>query len=283
VKLSVITINRNDCPGLKRTVESVLSQTYQDYEYVVVDGASQDGSREFLEANARRFHFWISEPDRGIYDAMNKGIRAARGEYCLFLNSGDWLANDAILETVFSVPVWADIVSGDIFFYDNEKGEVKWHVPSPEVLTAKTLFLGTLPHQATLIRRELFSRFGYYDEQLRITSDWQFFVQVLLEKGVSYQHIPHTLAYFNMDGISCRPATGGLARQEQLTLLRAKYPRFLPDYLRLEALESEAHRWEGSHEKTVFVFLKKCGVIPLGVLTVRLFRYINRVLTNART
>lgn len=97
-KISIITISYNNLEGLKRTVHSVLSQSYKDYEYIVVDGGSNDGSKEYLEANSAHITRWVSEPDKGIYNAMNKGIAMATGKYCIFMNSGDHFFSATTLE-----------------------------------------------------------------------------------------------------------------------------------------------------------------------------------------
>ena len=98
--LSIITINYNDKEGLARTMNSVLSQTYTDFEYIVIDGGSNDGSKTIIEQHQDQLGYWVSEPDSGIYNAMNKGIAKANGEYILFLNSGDVLIDDTIIKYV---------------------------------------------------------------------------------------------------------------------------------------------------------------------------------------
>ena len=90
MKLSIITVNLNNLEGLKKTYESVVCQTFTDYEWLVIDGGSTDGSREFIEEHQDKFAYWCSEPDKGIYNAMNKGIVRAKGEYLNFMNSGDY-------------------------------------------------------------------------------------------------------------------------------------------------------------------------------------------------
>ena len=96
-KFSIITVNYNNLEGLKKTVESVKNQTYQKFEYIVIDGGSYDGSLEFIKDNESLLDYWVSEPDSGVYQAMNKGIEKATGEYLLFLNSGDHFCNTKVL------------------------------------------------------------------------------------------------------------------------------------------------------------------------------------------
>ncbi|MCC5612603.1 glycosyltransferase [Nostoc sp. CHAB 5834] len=273
-RLSVITVNLNNLLGLQRTLNSLFSQTFTDYELIVIDGGSTDGSIAFLEQHDSRITRWTSETDRGIYHAMNKGIKVAVGKYCLFLNSGDWLVTNTTLERVFTRDSQADIVSGDVYFFDTINNVIKWHVPSPDEFTAKTLFLGTLPHQATFIRRNLFDRFGLYNEQLKIASDWLFFFTTLLENDCSYQHHNEPVAYFSMDGISCDPKTNSLPRQEKLNLLQKKYHRYLPDYQHLDELEKQHKEWIQSREYAVYKFLERTGIVSVGVQTRRLKRFI---------
>ena len=112
VKLSIITVNLNNLEGLKKTYESVVCQTFTDYEWLVIDGGSTDGSREFIEQHQDKFAYWCSESDKGIYNAMNKGIVRAKGEYLNFMNSGDYFVSDKTLAKVFSREINVDILYG---------------------------------------------------------------------------------------------------------------------------------------------------------------------------
>ena len=278
IPLSIITINLNNAVGLEKTVQSVSKQTFQDFEYILIDGGSTDTSVDVINKLSDRITYFVSERDRGIYHAMNKGIGRARGEYCLFLNSGDWLTTPTVLEEVFAQNPQADVVAGDIYFYDNQKQIVHWHVRSPDEITAKALFLGTLPHQATFIRRRLFDLVGVYNEQLRIAADWLFFVDALLVHQCSYAHHPAAIAYFNMDGISCNPATNGLPRQEQRSILQERYPRFVADYEQLGKLEKERQQWLVSREYAVYRLLERTRIIQSGVFLRRIKRFVLRTL-----
>lgn len=274
--ISIISVNLNNSKGLSKTLLSVFEQTYKDIEFIVIDGGSTDQSISVIKNYQYRIDFWTSEPDKGIYHAMNKGIQQAKGDYCLFLNSGDWLTSPTVLEEVFSTNPTADIVSGDVYFFDTVQNKIKWHVQSPEKLTAKTLFLGTLPHQATFIKRELFSKVGPYNENLKIASDWLFWVEALLQYGCSYEHFSGVLSYFNMDGISCNPNTDSLPKKEQLQILNDKYPLFIEDYNQLANLESASHQWHEGREYIVYTYLKKLGIIKWGVLALRIGRFLKR-------
>ena len=111
--LSIITINLNNREGLRKTIESVVNQTFQDFEFIVIDGASTDGSVEVIQ-DYPRINYWISEPDTGIYNAMNKGIAKATGEYCLFLNSGDTLFQINTLTGILQSNPKGDIIFGNV-------------------------------------------------------------------------------------------------------------------------------------------------------------------------
>ena len=281
IKLSIITVNLNNYYGLQKTIESVIKQQFTNYEYLIIDGFSNDGSKELIEGFEDKISYWISELDHGIYNAMNKGIKQAKGEYCLFLNSGDWLISDKVLENVFAKNKFdADIISGNVYFFDTAKNEIKWSVCSPDNLTAKSLFYGNIPHQAAFIKRSLFEKAGLYDESLIIASDWLFFLEAFLEYGVTYQHYDGVVAYFNMEGISCNSETQNLPRVEQLQILKKKYPLFIKDYEELENLEKEKNIWENSREFIVFTYLKKIGFINFCAFIYRLKNFIKRILTK---
>lgn len=204
MKLSVITINRDNLVGLQRTVESVVSQTWREFEYILVDGASSDGSAEYLADNVDLFDYSESEPDNGVYHAMNKGIKQAHGEYLLFLNSGDVLANDTILEELIPLLGGEGIIYGDLILIQQDgKQEIKKY---PDQLSWNYVRDHSLPHPATFIRRNLFDLAGLYNEDDRISSDWQFFMRVLFFFSVSYLHVNHSISIFGLDGMCNDPA-----------------------------------------------------------------------------
>ncbi len=276
-RLSIITVNLNNRQGLKRTLKSVASQSYKNVELILVDGGSSDGSQELFPQYQTIITRVVSEPDRGIYHAMNKGIGMACGEYLLFLNSGDWLAENDVLERVFSDFPDTDIVAGDIDYIDPATSRVRWHVESPDLLTAATLFHGSLPHQATFIRSHLFAKHGLYNEELTIASDWKFFLEVLLEKHATYARFRGTVACFMLDGLSSRPETCGLPQQEQRFVLGQKFPRFLTDYDRLKALDDERVQWQNSREFHAFRILKKTGVVSAMILLIRVSNRLRKI------
>lgn len=206
--LSIITINRNNAVGLERTLRSVLSQSVSGFEYIIVDGASTDGSTEIVKQFANQFRGcfkWISEPDSGIYNAMNKGIGMASGKYLQFLNSGDCLVSDNAVEKMYNALAkngYPSILYGNMLKDMPDGKTLRDRCFAGREITLLGFFTGTLNHSSAYIRRDLFEKYGLYDETLKIVSDWKWYLQavVLGEEKPIYTDIDVTL--FDMNGIS---------------------------------------------------------------------------------
>lgn len=234
MRLSLITVNLNNVCGLQKTIDSVLSQTWREYEWILIDGGSSDGSVDIIEQNKDSFSYYCSEPDGGIYNAMNKGIIHSHGDYCLFLNSGDYLCSADTLEKAFGKIIDADIITFDMIKEGANPVEyvTKYNEAS---LTAYCLIQGTLPHQATLIRRQLFQSYGLYDETLKIVSDWKFFLETLVLHHATFCYYSMPLTCVQPDGISSR--NDELRESERKQVLSSYFPeRILQDYQRLYTL-----------------------------------------------
>lgn len=200
MKLSIITINYNNSSGLEDTIQSIISQSYADFEYLVIDGNSTDNSKQVLEKYSDRISYWVSEPDSGIYNAMNKGIKKANGDYLLFINSGDTLYDNEVLTKVFINNPDQDLVYGDLYrIFPDERTDI---VPMPDHVDINHMFVATLCHPVTFIKRNLFDQYGLYREDLSIVSDWAFFFKLITFGRVSQLHLPIVIAAFKMDGIS---------------------------------------------------------------------------------
>ena len=182
-KLSIITINLNNADGLRKTIESVILQTISDFEYIVIDGASTDGSVDIIKQYSDKITYWISEPDNGVYNAMNKGILKATGDYCLFLNSGDeFSSNKSLIKFNFFFDLNIDILYGDLTV---KNGIEEYYKTYPDKLTFKYFRSDTLPHPASFIKRKLFHDICMFDEKLKICSDWEFFVIAICLRNCS--------------------------------------------------------------------------------------------------
>ena len=233
MKLSIITINLNNKAGLQKTIDSVVSQTFKDFEWIVIDGGSTDGSKELIEQYVGHFAYWVSEPDNGIYNAMNKGIKVAKGEYLQFLNSGDWLVDETALERCFSHGFTADIAYGDLWLCE---GEVRERYNYPNQLTLRFLYDFSLGHCASFIRKEVIEN-ELYDERLKIVSDWEFYLKQALNNK-TFEYIDEDVSCFDMSGVSCK--NGQLVNQERNKVLKELIPNMLVgDYELMDEMQSK--------------------------------------------
>lgn len=212
MQLTIITINYNNAAGLQKTMESVLKQTFKEFEYIVIDGASTDGSVEIIQQfNKSTDHpfIWISEPDKGIYNAMNKGIRLAKGEYIHFLNSGDWLVDGVVVEKMLKAldnqeqiaENKIDILVGNVIAIRPD-GKVRYKKNDQKPVSLYTFYKGTIEHTSAYIRRTLFEKFGLYDESLKIVSDWKWYLQVAGLNNANVRFTDIYVTYFDSTGIS---------------------------------------------------------------------------------
>lgn len=238
-KLSIITINFNNLGGLKRTVESVVSQTWQEFEYIVIDGGSTDGSAEYIESQSEHIDYWISEPDKGIYNAMNKGIDKATGEYLLFLNSGDCLANELVLEQFINFEPVEDIVYGDsIFIYKDKAPFLK---RMPDNLEGMMIFYRTLNHQSVFHKSSIFREGRRYDEEYKMLADWALYNSVvLIEKG-TYRHIELTVSNYDVSGFSSNPDNESIMVNDRNVFYAKHIDFFIPLMLKNYEMVLDKH------------------------------------------
>ena len=200
MRLSIITINYNNRAGLQKTVDSVKSQTCKDFEWIVIDGGSTDGCKELIEQYQNAITYWCSEPDRGIFNAMNKGVKHANGAYCLFLNSGDRLHDNHVIEKVIPHLSDSDFITGNECVVDSQYQEIRIR-KNPAVFDKYQLLIGCLWHQSTFIRTSLLKE-RPYDETFRVVGDWETTFYQLVLKNKTYQHIDILVSDFVEGGIS---------------------------------------------------------------------------------
>lgn len=202
-KISIITVNFNNLNGLKKTIQSVKKQSYTNYEYIIIDGGSTDGSKKYIEKEQNMISYWISEKDNGIYDGMNKGITHATGEYLLFLNSGDYFVSSETLYKVFNSQNYTEDLIIGRQYYINKKGKKSTcHMIKKEDIDDTYFWSNTLPHQATFIRRDLFSRIGRYEQNYKIIADWVFWYKSIIKNHASYKISNIFISYMEQEGIS---------------------------------------------------------------------------------
>ena len=202
-KLSIITINYNDKTGLEKTIKSVIAQSENNFEYIVIDGGSTDGSTDIIEKYKHKITYSISEKDKGIFNAQNKGAQKAKGEYLLFLNSGDTLENTEVIKTFYPQLKDFDLVYGDLLV---DNGKNKERANMPDKLDVYYFMISSLAHPVTFISSKLYKELKGYNEELKITGDYEFFLRAVLVNNATYHHIPQTVSVFNTEGISSNPA-----------------------------------------------------------------------------
>lgn len=213
IKLSIISINLNNAEGLKRTITSVKEQLSSNHELIVIDGGSTDGSLKVIEAEAANITFWSSGSDDGIYDAQNKGILKSTGEYLLFLNSGDVLADSHVLKNLNSLLHTQDIIYGNMNVLQSD-GTLQ-QLASPAIVDVEHLMISTLWHPVSLIKRSVFESFGLYNTSFKICGDYEFFIRTLIKHGCSSKHVPITISTFNLGGISNQDAMRKIETNER--------------------------------------------------------------------
>ena len=253
MKISIITAVRNDAEHIEETIRSVLDQDYPEIEYIIIDGVSTDGTTEIISRYRDRLKAFVSEPDTGIYNAMNKGIeialgrrvvnafnrselvedknkgiKMASGEYLLFLNSGDRLVNNNVLQNVIDENFTEDIIYGkQMIEKDGALTPGKFY--SPEEMSFCAFLKSTLPHQCTFIRVALFDKIGMYNEQNKIVSDWEWNLVALFRWNVSLREIDVPISVYDTKGISSNQKMYELQQQERLTAAMRHFPRMMMD------------------------------------------------------
>lgn len=292
--LTIITICRNLRDEIAKTCDSIAGQTWRGFEWIVVDGASTDGTLEILKRYEDRISILLSEKDTGIYNALNKGIRLARGEFILFVNGGDMLCDDGVLANVFDGKSYAaDIIYGDHYPARNGKRLKLWRSPPDSVIDRLYFVYGNLNHNSVFMRRALFERFGEYDESLTIVSDWKKWVECA-EGGCTFQKIDLPISVYDLGGISseCDESTKSRHYRERELVCRERYTEDeLAEAARREKAKSEyATDWkvslpggvdllsvaatpDGRKKKFSFfgIPIVKIGVVPSSLKRIYLF------------
>jgi len=214
MRLSIITINYNNLEGLKQTTASVLAQSFRDYEWIIIDGGSTDGSAEYIESlstSCPNLAFSCSEKDNGVYDAMNKGIMKAEGEFLNFLNSGDSYFDSNVLQNMFSKEWNTDIIYGNCLYVKNGEETLKEY---PPYVNLHYFLHSGLNHQATFIRRSILADV-LYDISYKIAADYKFWLQCAL-KGRNFIRYPHPIVRYDDTGISSSDPDGTMAEIAQI-------------------------------------------------------------------
>lgn len=238
MKLSIITINYNNVDGLKKTIESVIPQSFSDFEWIIIDGGSNDGSKQLIEQYASHFSYWVSEPDKGIFNAINKGIAHANGDYIQFLHSGDCLFEPTTLEKFFSTDHEGDILYGDaVCLYPDGSSLYKHY---PDTVSLNYFMHDVINHQASFFRKEVFESHPY-NEKYHIAADWAYCLEAVC-RGLHFNHIHQFIVYYDNSGISSKWTPRQI--EERADILENYVPKQLkPDMEIIDELRSiRSHR-----------------------------------------
>ena len=222
-RYSLIVVTYNNAEGLTRTLESIRSLDYNEKETIVIDGASKDNTQEILSANEDLITVAVSENDSGIYNAMNKGIKAAHGDYLNFMNSGDKYHTSTVLEDIAAMNADDDFIIGG--YYDCDR-KIPYMIPAQEV-TLLTLLKHTINHQATFIKRCLFEK-RLYDENYIVMADAKFNFQSIIFDNCSVKLADYLVADYDFNGIS---SNYDIYKKERHKMLTELFPqRIINDY-----------------------------------------------------
>ena len=212
-KVSIITVVYNGVTHLEQTINSVINQTYNNIEYIIIDGGSTDGTVELIKKYDKHIDYWVSEKDSGIYDAMNKGIAEATGEIVGLINADDWYETDAVAQVIETfVNSNADVVHGSMNIV-KENGNSFMKKAELDLSHLKKGML--LNHPTTFIKRGVYESYGSFNTQYKIAADWELVLRLWLE-GLSFIAIESALANFRMGGVSSAHLKDSLLEKHQV-------------------------------------------------------------------
>jgi glycosyltransferase involved in cell wall biosynthesis len=223
---SVITVCKNTDKTIEKTIKSVISQLYKNFEYIVIDGCSEDETISIIKKYREKIDYFISEKDNGIYEAMNKGISVAKGEIISFINADDFLFSEKVLYHVNNLinqfsSVNADVYHGAVLRYDDKTGAADLWKSRP--LTRFRAYRGAIPHPATFYRRNAFKKNGLFDESYKVAGDYEWMVRALIRNKLRFQYIGILAAVFCKGGISNNLKFADLNELEKQRSIKTHY------------------------------------------------------------
>lgn len=234
VLLTIVTICLNEASRIRRTLDSVVAQTDPGFEWIVIDGGSTDGTLDILRGYRSLITTLVSEPDAGIFDAMNRGLALSKGDYLLFLNAGDCFHNPDVVRRFRDTAPRTDTVVGGVLVVHPD-GRQQYRGSGDYPPTPDFLYWRSFPHPSTFIRKRLFDRHGPYDIAFPLAADWEFFVRTTVRHGCSVASWDYPVSVFTNDGVSAAPANRPALHAERRRIRRRHYP--LPYRLRREVNE----------------------------------------------
>lgn len=218
-KVSIITINYNDANGLEKTIQSVVSQTFSDYELVVIDGGSTDKSIDIIKKHGDKINYWVSEKDKGIYDAQNKGVLISKGDYLIFLNSGDSFFNQNVLAEFFEFEKnnKKKVVYGKSNIIDAD-GTSRILSP-PEKLDLNFWYSNTLNHQAIFMHSSMFAKFGNFSTQYKYASDFEHLFKIYVKEPLEFAFLNSVVCNYDNTGLTSKDEFHKLIIQERIQIM----------------------------------------------------------------
>lgn len=231
IKISIVTICFNEAETIEKTIKSVLEQTYNNIEYIIIDGKSTDNTEDIILNYANKIDLYISEPDEGIFDAQNKGIKFATGEYVLILNAGDRLANKNVIEKTVNQISGEDILYGDVIFEMTDNSYYRKN--SPKEITYINMFAESIPHPSTLYKRIIFDITGYFDKKYKLSADYDHFLKSVFEYKLTYKYVNFPISVFNLEGVSSSSDNKKLFDDERNNIQQKYFPENILKFLNL--------------------------------------------------
>lgn len=230
-QLSIVTVNYNNLDGLILTTRSILSQLFKNFDWYIVDGGSTDGSLEYIQSISDSRLNYISEKDKGIYDAQNKGIQNTKGEYLLFLNSGDYFYATNSLEEIFNQNPKEEFLYFDLYM-DSKI------IQYPKKLDYLFFFTNIINHQSQIIHRSLFAKYGLYSLDYPFSADYDFLLRIFKNFQISYQYFPIILSVYDTNGVTSTKENLNLIHKEKNEIRQKNIPyeilKPLQEYVLLE-------------------------------------------------
>ena len=196
--ITIITVSYNAASTIERTIKSVLEQTYKKIEYIIIDGESTDGTLDVIKKYSNHISYWISEPDNGIYDAMNKGIDIASGDWIIFMNAGDWFYNKEIINGIFYNKIYSsDIIYGAV----ERRTKYKTYIEKPLPISRISHNM-VFSHQSTFVKTHIMKKYKFEDKKYKIIADYAFFIKQY-KIGTKFEELDYVISsYDNIYGIS---------------------------------------------------------------------------------
>ena len=204
-KISIITVSFNSAKTIKETIESILIQDYNNIEYIIIDGGSSDETIDIVKSYSEKISYFISEKDNGIYDAMNKGIKAATGDIVGILNSDDFYPNSFVLSNVAKSfkKYNCDAVYGDLVYVkEKDTTQIKRYWQAGNYNTSKIKNGWMLPHPTFFVKKVMYDRYGLYNTDLKSAADYEMILKLLYKENISVHYIPMILVKMRMGGAS---------------------------------------------------------------------------------